>query len=85
VLTNARNRKTVLIITLNPSLERNLVEIIDAIEPNKIEPMIAAKIIIGMVIIVNSTDSKNTGYPTSAIKDALTNPTIPMVQILLKI
>ena len=57
----------------------------DAIEPNKTDPIIAAKIIIGIVIIVNSIDSKNTGYPTSAIKDALTNPTIPMVQILLKI
>ncbi len=33
-----KNEKTVLIITLNPSLERNLVEIIDAIDPNKIAP-----------------------------------------------
>ena len=43
-----------LIITLNPSLDRNLVEIIDAIEPNKIEPVIAAKIMIGIVVIENS-------------------------------
>ena len=50
-----------LITTLNPSLERNLVEIIDANEPNNIDPVIAQKIIIGIVTNENSTDSKNTG------------------------
>ena len=47
--------------TLNPSLERNRVEIIDASEPNNIDPVIAPKIIIGIVTNENSTDSKNTG------------------------
>ena len=50
-----------LIITLNPSLERNLVEIIDAIDPNKIAPTTEANINKGIVIIEKSTDSKNTG------------------------
>ena len=72
-----------MIITLNPSLDRILVEIIEAIEPNKIEPVIAAKTIIGIVNRENSTDSKNTGYPTNAISVALIKPTIPMVTILL--
>ena len=44
--------------TLNPSLERNRVEIIDASEPNNIDPVIAPKIIIGIVTNENSTDSK---------------------------
>ena len=48
-------------ITLNPSLERNLVEIIEAIEPNKIAPAIEVKTISGFVIKLNYTDSKNTG------------------------
>ena len=34
MLANAQKRNTVLIITLNPSLERSFTEIIDAIEPN---------------------------------------------------
>ena len=49
MLTNAKNRKTVLIMTLNPSLDRNLVDIIDAIEPKRIEPTIDAKIRNGIV------------------------------------
>ena len=47
-----------LIITLNPSLERNFVEIIDAIEPNNIAPTTEPKIISGIVTILNSTESK---------------------------
>jgi len=70
-------------ITLNPSLERNLVEIIDAIDPNKIAPTTDANISKGMVTIEKSTDSKNTGYPTAVIKPALTKPMIPIVTILL--
>ena len=50
-----------LIITLNPSLERSLVEIIDAIDPNKIAPTTYAKISKGIVTTEKSTDSKNTG------------------------
>ncbi len=52
----AKKRKTVLIITLNPSLERNLVEIIDANEPNNTDPVIAPKIMIGIVTSENSAD-----------------------------
>ena len=48
-------------MTLKPSLERNLVEIIEAIEPNKIAPAIELKIINGIVTRLNSTDSKKTG------------------------
>ena len=55
MLAKAKNRKTVLIITLNPSLERNLVDIIDAIEPNKIAPTTDATISNGIVTIENST------------------------------
>ena len=33
-----------LIITLNPSLDRNLVEMIEASEPNNTDPVIAPKI-----------------------------------------
>ncbi len=50
-----------LIITLNPSLERNLAEIIEAIEPNNIAPTIELKTISGIVTRLNSTDWKNTG------------------------
>ena len=50
-----------LIITLNPSLERNRVEIIEAIEPKRIAPAIEVKIMSGIVIKLNSTDSKNIG------------------------
>ena len=57
MLTNAKNKNTVLIITLNPSLDLNLVDIIDAIDPNKSEPTIEAKTIIGIVNTLNSTDS----------------------------
>ena len=55
-------------VTLNPSLDLNLVEIIDAIEPNKTDPVMAAKIISGIVIKLNSIDLKKTGNPTKAIK-----------------
>jgi predicted nucleotidyltransferase len=61
VLTKAKKRKTVLIITLNPSLERSLVDMIDAIDPNKIEPTIEAKIRNGIVSKLNWTDLKNNG------------------------
>ena len=50
-----------LIITLNPSLERNLVDIIEAIDPNNIAPTTEANISKGIVTIEKSTDSKNTG------------------------
>ena len=73
-----------LIITLNPSLERNRVEIIEAIEPKRIAPAIELKTISGIVIKMNYTDSKNTGYPTAIIKAALTKPTIAIVIILLR-
>ena len=53
MLTNAKNKNTVLIITLNPSLDFILVEIIDAIDPNKREPVTDAKIMIGKVSIEN--------------------------------
>ena len=56
----------------------SLVAIIDAIDPNNTEPIIAAKINIGIVTKEKSTDSKNTGYPISAIKAALISPIIPM-------
>ena len=74
-----------LIITLNPSLERNRVEIIEAIEPKRIAPAIEVKIMSGIVIKLNSTDSKNIGYPTAVINAALTKPTIPIVAMLLRI
>lgn len=45
-----------LIITLNPSLDRNLVEIIEANEPNNTDPVIAPKIMIGIVTNENSAD-----------------------------
>jgi len=45
-----------LIITLNPSLERNLVEIIEANEPNRMDPTTAPKIRIGIVASENSAD-----------------------------
>ena len=48
-------------MTLKPSLERNLVEIIEAIEPNKIAPAIELNTIRGIVTKLNSTDSKKTG------------------------
>ena len=40
-------------ITLNPSLERNLVEMIEAIEPKRIAPAIAVKIMSGIVTKLN--------------------------------
>jgi len=49
-----------LIITLNPSLDLILVEIIDAIEPNKREPTIDANTMIGIVVKLNSEFSKKT-------------------------
>ena len=71
-------------MTLNPSLDLSLVEIIDAIDPNKSEPTIEAKMIIGIVNTLNSAESKKTGNATKAIRVALTKPTIPIVQTLLK-
>ena len=72
-------------ITLNPSLERNLVEMIEAIEPKRIAPAIAVKIMSGIVTKLNSTDSKNTGYPPAVIYAPLTKPTIATVAMLLRI
>ena len=66
-------------MTLKPSLERNLVEIIDAMEPNKIEPTIEAKTRNGIVNKLNCTVLKNSGYPIDVIKAALSNPTIAIV------
>ena len=65
--------------TLNPSLDLNLVDIIDAIEPKRIEPTTEAKTKSGIVKRLNSTDSKKSGYQTAVIKAALINPTIPIV------
>ena len=56
VLTNAKKIKTVLIITLKPSLERNLAEMIEAIEPNNIAPTIELKTMSGIVTKLNSAD-----------------------------
>ena len=72
-------------ITLNPSLDFNLVEIIDAIEPKRIEPVTDANTMRGIVNTLNSTDLKNSGYPTAVISAALTSPIIPMVYTLLSI
>ncbi len=80
-----KNRKTVFMVTLKPSLDFIRVEIIDAMEPNKTDPVIAAKIINGIVIKLNSIDWKKTGKPTNAIKNALTKPMIPIVKMLLRI
>ena len=50
-----------MIITLNPSLDFILVEIIDAIDPNKREPVTEAKTMIGIVSKENPLDSEKTG------------------------
>ena len=42
-----------LIITLKPSLERNLAEMIEAMEPNNIAPTIELKIMSGIVTKLN--------------------------------
>ena len=63
MLTNAKKRNTVLIMTLKPSLERNLVEIIEAIEPNKIAPAIELNTISGIVTKLNLPVPKKTEYP----------------------
>ena len=73
MLTNAKNRKTVLMITLNPSLDFSRVEIIDAIEPNRMEPVIDAKIRNGIVSALNCTDVKKRGNPIAVIR-ILNNP-----------
>ena len=57
---------------------------IEAIEPNNIAPTIELKTMSGIVTKLNSTDWKNTGYPTAAINAALTRPTIAIVVILLR-
>jgi len=46
----------VLIITLNPSLERSFAEMIEAIEPNNIAPTIELKTMSGIVTRLNSAD-----------------------------
>ena len=63
MLTKAKKIKTVLIITLKPSLERNLADMIEAIEPNNIAPTIELKIISGIVIMLNppSVEGWHTG------------------------
>ena len=72
-------------MTLNPSLDLNLVDIIEAIEPNNKDPVIDAKMIIGIVINEKLLEPENTGNAMNAIKAALTNPTIPIVTSLLRI
>ena len=61
MLTNAKKRKTVLMMTLNPSLERSLVDIIDASDPNSTDPATAPNTMIGMVTSEISASSKKTG------------------------
>jgi len=61
VLTKAKKIKTVLIITLKPSLERNLADMIEAIETNNIAPTIELKIISGIEITLNSLIEKILG------------------------
>jgi len=69
---------------LNPSLDFSLVDMIDAIEPNRIEPTTEAKTNSGIVRKLNSIDSKKSGYQTAVIKVALINPIIPIVYTLLR-
>ena len=71
--------------TQNPSLERNRVEIIESIEPKRIAPAMEVKIMSGIVIKLNSTDSKNIGQPTAVLNAALNKPTIPIIAMLLRI
>ncbi len=85
MLTNAKNRNAVFITTLNPSLDFNLVEMIDAMEPKSMAPVIEAKTTRGMVSTLNSTDLKNIGYPIAVINPADTSPMIPIVYTFDKI
>jgi hypothetical protein len=66
-------------MTLNPSLDLSLVDMMDAIEPNKIEPTIEANIKNGIVSKLNWVDWKKSGNPIAVMSAALISPMIAIV------